>query len=176
MSSEAKRWLSVAGIVVSVLGFYIEKARHFPLIQGLIAPSYVDAKVALEKLRLTGTLSSTDEGFSAIEDLVRDWIAPQNPLVPRDKIVVVRLQTSGGGISFGQSTSTQIVNLQVFFQGQKEPVSWDLLKLEAELESRWLATGLSWAVWLFWLGIVQAVWPLFVPSGGSEPKRAKEQE
>lgn len=174
MGNKTKRWLSVAGIAISVIGFYVEKAGHFPLIQGIIAPSYVAGKAALEKLRRDGALSPNDEGFPAVAALVQDWIAPQNPFVPRNMIVVDRLSTSGGGMAFGQSTSTQIVGLQVYFQGQSEPVQWDLLQLEAELDSRWSTTGLRWAVWLFWLGVLQAVWPLFVPSTGSESGSAEE--
>lgn len=162
MDENTKRWLSVIGLVMSIVGFYVKNAGSFPMIQGFIAPTYVDGKSAVERIRREGSISNEVPEFVALARVVEDWVAARNPLVPRDKIVLQRLEAGGGGIAFGRASSTQTVNLKAYFQGQAEPVSWDLLRLEAELESRWTSASLSWAVWLFWLGVFQSVWPMFI--------------
>jgi hypothetical protein len=149
-------------VLLSILGFYIGNASSYPRVQRVLAPSYVQAKAAIESLKRDGFLSPNQAGFQALAILVEGRIADQNKSVPRPAIVLDRLETTGGGIAFGPATSRQTVGLRMNLRGQAEPLQWDLLELSEAVEESWKARSLTWATWLFWSGIVQTVWPLLM--------------
>jgi hypothetical protein len=162
MSQRAKLVLSLFGVALSVVGFYVSNASAFPWIRRIIAPSYVNAKAALDSIRRDGAISAGALGFVALAEIVESRIAEQNRQVARSGIVLERLEAVGGGIAFGQSTSRQVVGLKMFLRGQKEALQWDLLELATAVEAMWEGRSLSWAMWLFWIGVAQTIWPLFV--------------
>lgn len=172
MSQRAKRGLSLLGVALSIIGFYVRNASAFPFVQRLIAPSYASSKVAFDILRRDGSISSSAPGFEALAELVEDRISEQNRQVARSAIILDRLEAVGGGIAFGRSTSRQVVALKMFLHGQKEPLQWDLLELGSVIDDMWEERSLTWAVWLFWIGVVQTVWPFFVETSVNKAHRA----
>ncbi len=161
MTQWTKRWLSLLGILLSIAGFYVDKAPSFPSVQRLIAPSYVSARQGIASLQKRSSLQIGEPGFAALANYVENRIAAQNGRVPRARIKLERLEAAGGGIEFGDATSKQTVRLNMFLRGQAKPLEWDLLELSDTVETAWKERSLTWASWLFWVGILQAAWPLF---------------
>jgi len=162
MREKQKLYLSLLGVILSIAGFYVSNASSFPIVQRLIAPSYVMAKRAIEHIQKEGSTQADQPEFPALARIVEDKIAEQNKQVPRSVIVIERLEATGGGISFGAAASKPVVGLKMFLRGQQQPLQWDLLELTEVVEETWRTRSLSWASWLFWIGIVQTVWPLII--------------
>jgi len=168
VKQSTKRGLSVFGVFISILGFYIKNTATYPFVLALVAPSYVDARAALTQIHRTGSIGRDRPEFQALATIAEDLIAPQNPSTPRPAIILDWLVAQGGGIAFGTSSSKQFVNLKMFFRGQPEPVQGDLIALEAAVEASWNERSTAWAGWLFWIGIAQTIWPMF--SSGKDAK------
>lgn len=162
MSQRSNHLLSVLGVVLTIVGFYVSNASSFPLIQQLIAPSYASAKRGIEHIQKDGFLQVGQPEFPALAEIVESRIAAQNKQVPRSAIVLERLETTGGGIALGPAASRQVVGLKMSLRGQQQPLQWDLLELAGVVEETWMAKSLWWALWMFWLGVVLTVWPLFL--------------
>jgi len=160
--SEKKRLLSLFGVLLSVMGFYVGKASSFPFLQGLLAPSYSSAKRAIEHIQKERSLQAGQPDFAALADIVESRIASQNPHVSRSAIVLEKLEATGGGMAFGAAASRQIVGLKMTLHGQSQPLQWDLLELADVIEHSWATRSLRWAQWLFWIGVLQTLWPLWL--------------
>ena len=50
----------------------------------------------------------------------------------------------------------------MFFRGREQVIEWDLLELTEAVDQNWRSRNLSWATWLFWIGVVQTGWPLLL--------------
>jgi hypothetical protein len=153
-------------VALSVIGFYVSNATSYPWIQNLLAPSYVKAKAAIEEVKKAGSIQRGQAHFEALAGVVEDRIAQQNPTVSRSAIVLERLEATGGGIAMGPAVSRQTVGLKMTFRGQQQPLQWDLLELGDVVEEGWKGRSLTWATILFWAGVVQTVWPLFLEAKG----------
>lgn len=170
MSERTKHLLSLCGVLLSIAGFYLANAASFPLLQGIVAPQYVNAKGAIERLQQEGVLQVGEPGFDVLAGLISEEVASQNPGVDASQIVLERLEVAGGGITFGRASSRNVIRLNMHFRGQPEPLRWDLLQLAAVVEQLWTTRSLRWALFVFWLGVVQTVWPLLLdlrPKGSS---------
>ncbi|MCH7539603.1 MAG: hypothetical protein IH999_04275 [Proteobacteria bacterium] len=162
MSAKSKLYLSLLGVFLSIVGFYVSNASSFPLVQQILAPSYVRAKAGIARIQREGAIQWGHPEFPALAEIVETKLAEQNKNIPRSAIVLERLEATGGGITFGRTTSRQVVGLKVILRGQQQPVQWDLLKLTDVVEGIWSSRSLSWATWVFWIGVAQTVWPLFI--------------
>lgn len=162
MTEKLKHSLSLFGVVLSIVGFYVSNASSFPVLQRLLSPSYAAAKEGVDLIRRSGSLQAVQPGFAALARLVEEKIALQNPQAPREGIVLERLEATGGGIAFGAAVSKQVVGLKMKLRGQDQPLQWDLVELSDAVEETWKTKSLRWAQWLFWGGVVQTVWPFFL--------------
>jgi hypothetical protein len=162
MRQSTKRWLSGFGIALSIAGFYIKNASAYPFLLRIIAPSYVHAKAALAQVHRTGSVGRDTSEFDALATIVEDLVSPLNPGIPREAIALDWLEAQGGGIAFGPASSKRFVNLKMFFRGQQQPVEGELVQIEQAVEASWSYRSLALAVWIFWLGIALAAWPMFV--------------
>jgi hypothetical protein len=171
MKERTRQFLSLAGILISIVGFYASNASSFPFIQRLFSPSYFNAKQGIETIKKSKILKNGEPGFSALADIIEALISAQNPQAPRSAIVLEKLEAKGGGIAFGVTDSRQIVNLEMILRGQAQPLHWDLVQLTEAVEQQWKEKTLSWALCLFWLGVLQTVWPLLLEA---KPKKALE--
>ncbi|MEO8682955.1 MAG: hypothetical protein ABI665_28165 [Vicinamibacterales bacterium] len=169
MSEKKKHLLSLLGVVLSIVAFCVSNASSLPFLQSLLSPSYVSAKRAIERIQRDGVLQSGQPDFAALSEVVEARIAAQNPLAPRSAIVLERLEATGGGIAFGAAASKQVVGLKVTLRGQAQPLQWDLLELAEVVEETWTSKSFRWAAWLFALGIVQTVWPLWLDLKPTKP-------
>ncbi|MBI2866913.1 MAG: hypothetical protein HYX97_01100 [Chloroflexi bacterium] len=154
------------GAFLSIAGFYVSNASSFPVVQRLMAPSYVAAKKAIARIQQEGSIRAGQPGFSALAEIVENKVAEKNKHVPRSVIVLEKLEAEGGGIRFGVTTSRPFVRLKMIFRNQQQPVQGDLLDLAEAVEESWKSRSLSWAAWVFWIGIVQTVWPLLIETKG----------
>jgi len=161
MSTKTKVRLSLFGVILSIAGFYVSKASSFPLVQQVLAPSYVRAKAGVERIQREGSIQRGQPEFPPLAEIVETKIAEQNKSVPRSGIVLERLEATGGGIAGGAASSRLVVGLKVFLRGQEQALQWDLLELAEAVDENWRSRNLSWAIWLFWIGVVQMVWPLW---------------
>jgi hypothetical protein len=162
VSERTKLYLSLAGVAITVLAFYVSNASSYPLVQRTIAPSSARARVAIDQIKRKESIQAGQPGFDALAGIIESRIADQNPQIPRSAIVLERLETTGGGITFGATSSRSVVGLKMFLRGQPQPLDWDLLELSDAVEDMWRARSLSWSVWLLWAGVIQTVWPMFV--------------
>jgi hypothetical protein len=162
MKERTKHILSLAGVLISIAGFYASNASSFPFVQRLLSPSYFNAMQGLKTIQKEKVIKKGEPGFSALANICEARIAALNPQVPRSDIVLEKLEAKGGGMGLGVSHSKPFVDLEMTFHGQPQPLKWDLLKLTAAVERLWKEVNLSWALWLFWIGVVQTVWPLLL--------------
>ena len=170
------RLLSLAGIFLSIAGFYVGSASSIPALQAVLDPTYVQAKAGIELLQKNGVLTVDQSGFQALASIVEAEARLKNPNVPAPAIAVVALEVTGGGIAFGKSSSRQIVGLNVRFRGQSQASGWDLLDLQSKIEDRWKSSSLFWASVFFWLGIIQTVWPQFFRFRTKKKETAKDSD
>jgi hypothetical protein len=97
MHPTLKLCLGLLGAALSLLGFYVRSASSFWFVQSIIAPSYVDAKVAIDVLEKQGSVGRNLTTFSSLADVIEDRAATLNPGVPRSAIVLDWLETTGRG-------------------------------------------------------------------------------
>jgi hypothetical protein len=92
ISERTKRYLSLAGVAITVLAFYVSNAASYPLVQRLIAPSYARARVAIDQIKRKESTQAGQPGFDALAGIVERRIADQNPQIPREAIVLERFR------------------------------------------------------------------------------------
>ena len=63
MSTKTTVRLSLFGVILTIAGFYVSNASSFPLVQQILAPSYVRAKAAVERLQRDGSSSAGYQNF-----------------------------------------------------------------------------------------------------------------
>lgn len=169
--------LSLLGVAISVVGFYVSNARDFPVVQGLVAPDYVNAKAGISALQHNEELTPLSLGFEPLAKIIVARVSAMNPTIPTSEIVVERINAGGGGMAFGMGTSQPTVKLQVQLRMAEKVWEWDLLELKQEVERTWKSRSLIWATWLFWIGVVQTTWPLVVGAfvgNGSKSRQLRE--
>jgi hypothetical protein len=161
-------------VILSILGFHVDKAQMFPLVERLVYPTYSTAKDGAQHLERQGVLGPDAPEFWAVADVVRDRVAAQNPLMPVNEIVLEKLETTGGGIAFGPSSTRQTVGMKMTFRGQAQPLQWDLVELREVLEEMWRRRSGKLALVLFWGGVIVTVWPLLSELARSTKAKAVE--
>jgi hypothetical protein len=69
----------IVGILVSVCAFFAGEVDHIPAVLNLLAPGYIRAQTAIEKLKTAKTLEPSDAGFAEISKLFFERAARENP-------------------------------------------------------------------------------------------------
>ncbi len=162
MTKQLSLGLSLLGVLLSIVGFYVSNAPEFPLVQALVAPEHVSARAGINALKQNEELTPSSVGFLPLSEIIVTRVSKLNPAIPTHELVVERIKAGGGGIAMGQGTSRTIVGLRVHMSRVEKPWEWDLLELEQAVEREWDSRSLAWATWLFWIGIAQATWPQVV--------------
>ena len=156
-----KKLVTILGIGLTICGFYMSRARSFPTIERLVAPRYVASKEAIRILEEKGTLSTGDPGFSALEPLVLEQAAKNNPRVVLLSASVTRMELRFRGESRGRIV-TENAPTKVFLSNELESQYIDLVPIEKELEESANNRFLVWSQRILWVGVVIALVGIFL--------------
>ena len=171
MNSNLKRLVSLIGMVLSVLGFYVKSAASFPAIQAIMAPQYVAAKRAIERLEQTNEIEEGQPDFWSLASLIEDQGPARYPAIPPSGVRLERMTAAGGGVSLTSTGSSPYGMVMLDFHERLRSVQADLYWVKGRVEALWDARSLSWSLGLFWVGIVLTATPTVMDMLASRRKR-----
>jgi hypothetical protein len=160
MTDRRKHALTIIGVLLTLAGFYLRNAPSFPSLQRVVAPSYARAQRALKEFGANGSLRTGQPGFDVLAAIFEDMIAAQNPRIPRDAIVLERIQAIGGGIEFGATVTRPVVRANFYFEGQSQPTVGNMLDVQPQVDVMWETRSLWLSSILLWSGILVSLTPV----------------
>lgn len=155
--------LGIAGLLLGVLGFYVDKANEFPKIERILAPDCYGEQQATDFLIAHGSIDAANPNFDTLARLIEAKIAALNPSVPLKNIrlqsvrVTTSAITSGGGVA---PTLTQ--NIEMRFADVAKPVEDTLAPYKKIADDQCETSNLKWSTWIFWPGVVLALGSILI--------------
>jgi hypothetical protein len=71
MKLRLKKIVFFLGILITITGYYVDKANHFDFIMNIVAPEYLDLKSAFEELEQDRNLEKGSPHFNQILKLIK---------------------------------------------------------------------------------------------------------
>ena len=148
-----RHYVGVVGVLVSVVGWLVLSADHFPLVCRTLAPQYMNARSALERMQAKNhVLKEGDEGFKEVSDIIE--ILMEREVVPP----IVRIRTLAAGQGPVKSREgmklVDYMRLEVSFANSAVEV-WEIGGLERAIERRYLTLDVFlWGSVIFGVGMV----------------------
>jgi hypothetical protein len=131
-----RQYIGFIGIIVSVVGWFVLSADHFPMVYRIFAPQYGHALSALEKMQEKNhILKREDMGFSEVAQIIE--ILMDRDFVP--KIVRIRTLAAGQGSIKGREGMELVdyTRLEVYFADSETEI-WEVGGLERAVKKRYL--------------------------------------
>jgi len=145
----------IVGILVSVCAFVADKVDHIPAMLKLLAPGYIRAQTAIEKLKTAKTLEPSNAGFAEISKLFFERAARENSPKLLATMSIQKLTRQGAIRTYGELQVNEIVPVEVeLSNGQK--VQWDLKQIKAQATSLKESRLFHFSVGFFVLGLIIA--------------------
>jgi hypothetical protein len=145
--------LGVVGILLSIVGFYADKARSFPTIERILAPDCAAEQGAIAFLIAHRSIDATDPNFAALATLVETKIAAANATVPRARINLEGVKVVGSALVFSTAapTPTPSAQIELRFIGAN-PVQDTLNTYQKAADDLCESSNLGWSTRAFWIG------------------------
>ena len=148
-----RHYVAVMGIVVSVAGWLVLSADHFPVVCRTLTPQYMSARSALEKMQEKDhVLKKGDAGFKEIDEIIE--ILMEKDFLP--PVVHIRTLAAGQG-PVKNREGTKLVDymrLEVSF-ANSAPQVWEIGGLESAIRKRYLTLNVFlWGSVIFGVGMV----------------------
>jgi hypothetical protein len=148
-----RHYVGIVGVLVSVAGWLVLSADHFPVVCRALAPQYMNARSALERMQSRDhVLNKGDAGFAEIAEVIgilmeRDLILP---------MVRIRTLAAGQGSVKGREGVKLVdyMRLEVFFENGAVEV-WETGGLETAIRQRYRTLNVFlWGSVIFGVGMV----------------------
>jgi len=138
--------LFVFGVVVTVIGWFFDRAKSFDLLMSSAAPDYVSGTKALRDLKKDAriNLTSRHEGFQVLLD---KW--PN--LTDRDAVEFIG--RSAAFLGFGSQVSSDIELIARDKRRNKVGSRWRMSAAEARIESIAEKSLFATGTMIFWVGL-----------------------
>ena len=148
-----RHYIGVVGIMVSVAGWLVLSADHFPMVCKTLAPQYTNARSALERMQTKNhVLKKGDVGFAEVAEIIEILIAKD--FLPH----VVRIRTLAAGQGPIKSREGMklvgYMQLEVSFADSAVEV-WEIGGLERAIQKRYRTLDVFlWGSVIFGVGMV----------------------
>jgi hypothetical protein len=148
-----RHYVGVVGVLVSVAGWLVLSADHFPMVCRALAPEYTHARSALGRMQTPDhVLRKGDAGFREIAEIIgilmeRDLVLP---------MVRIRSLAAGQGPVKGREGMKLVdyMRLEVFFENGAVEV-WEIGGLETAIRQRYRTLDVFlWGSVIFGVGMV----------------------
>ena len=150
-----KYCVGISGVVITIIGWIVSNADHFPFVYRILAPKYLNAISAFNRMHQKNfILREEDVGFSQIVEILKEDIRGNG--VP----TITHIKTLSWGAGLGGTPDTKwrdYIEIQVSFSNGRA-VTGKLHELKARIEKRYLVrTVFSSSSIIFWIGIAISV-------------------
>jgi hypothetical protein len=148
-----RHYVGLIGIMVSLVGWLVLSADHFPVVCRTLAPQYMNARSALESMQAKDhVLEKGDVGFSEIAKII-EFLMESGGLPP-----LVRFRTLAAGQGPVKSREgmklVDYMRLEVTFADSTVEV-WEVGGLHRAIQKRYLTLDLFlWGSVIFGVGMV----------------------
>jgi hypothetical protein len=148
-----RHYVGVVGVLVSVVGWFVLSADHFPMVCKTLAPQYMNARNALERMQVKNhVLKKGDVGFIEISEIIE--ILMERDVVPP----MVRIRTLAAGQGPVKSREgmklVDYMRLEVSFANSAVEV-WEIGGLKRAIQKRYLTLDVFlWGSVIFGVGMV----------------------
>jgi hypothetical protein len=148
-----RHYVGIVGVLVSVVGWLVLSADHFPMVCRTLAPQYMNARSALERMQAKDhVLKKGDPGFVELADII-EILMERSVLSP-----LVRIRTLAAGQGPVKSREgTKLVDymrLELSFANSAVEV-WEIGGLERAVQKRYLTLDVFlWGSVIFGVGMV----------------------
>ena len=148
-----RHYVGVVGVLVSVVGWLVVSADHFPMVCRTLAPQYMNARSALERMQARDhVLKQDDVGFKEVAEII-EILMEKGTLSP-----MVRIRTLAAGQGPVKSREgmklVDYMRLELSFANSAVEV-WEIGGLERAIRKRYLTLDLFlWGSVIFSVGMV----------------------
>ena len=148
-----RHYIGVVGVLVSVVGWLVVSADHFPMVCRTLAPQYMNARSALERMQARDhVLKQDDVGFKEVAEII-EILMEKGALSP-----MVRIRTLAAGQGPVKSREgmklVDYMRLELSFANSAVEV-WEIGGLERAIRKRYLTLDLFlWGSVIFSVGMV----------------------
>lgn len=173
-----KIFLGSLGLLLVILGWFMENSENIPLMDKWIFRSYYNAKTGIEKLSVDKVLSPNDRGFQEISEWfeeflraanrkeVKEWLFKQPRgeeyfkafLNPKVTMIKMTKEPMGALINRKGTLGAEIVSkMELTFVMEKlsEPISYEVQEFDRKIEEKYrLKTLVKVSAWIFWIGVL----------------------
>ena len=145
--------LKVLGVLIAAAGLYVSQVGHFPWGQKGVSPKFVRGMEGLKKLEAGKHLTSDDEGFSELNEIVIRRLKESDPLRDFSHVRAETFEIFGNiGPTVGGKRSDLLILVRfVLSDGYTGPES--IGSLRAGLEEIRTRDVFRWMAILLFLGI-----------------------
>ncbi len=156
-----KHYLGILGIIISIIGWVVLGANHFPFVYMVVAPQYVNSLNALELMEQKGqVLKKGDRGFQEISEVIEILMA--RDLTP--EITQIR-PLRGGGDFLTLPAPSKFANrlrLEITFSNSTKQV-WDIEGIRRAIKRRYLTLDVFlWGSVVFAVGLLLSLISLLI--------------
>jgi len=148
-----RHYVGVVGVLVSVVGWLVVSADHFPMVCRTLAPQYMNARSALERMQARDhVLKQDDVGFKEVAEII-EILMEKGALSP-----MVRIRTLAAGQGPVKSREgmklVDYMRLELSFANSAVEV-WEIGGLETAIRKRYLTLDVFlWGSVIFGVGMV----------------------
>lgn len=154
--------VGIIGIFITILGWVISNASHFPFVIRVIAPKYSNAISALNKMHKKNyILRKGDVGFSEISEIIKENV--KGPTAP----VITQIKTLTGRGTAQSITPTgtrwrQFFKLEISLS-DAQPFTTTVYEFRSKIKKKYLTSDLfEWGAVAFSIGIVVSLFAVFL--------------
>ena len=148
-----RHYVGVIGIAITITGWIILSADHFPFVYRMLTPQYVNSVTALEKMQQNNhLLKKGDIGFSEISQIIRTVMVKS----PVQEMVQIKTLASGQASTDGPEGMKLVdyLRLEVSFSDSLAQV-WEVGGLKTAIKKKYLNLDMFlWGSVIFGVGIV----------------------
>ena len=154
--------VGIIGIFITILGWTISNANHFPFVTRIVAPKYSNSISALNKMHKKDfILRQGDVGFREISDIIKEHIkGSEVPVITQIKTLTGR-GTALSATSVGTKWR-QFFKLEISLSNA-EPLSVTVYEFRSKIKEKYLTSNLfKGGTIFFWIGIVFSLIAVFL--------------
>jgi len=157
-----KTILSIAGIILTVLGWFISHGEDINWVKRLLAPQYTVVIEAYESMiKNKSYIEEGDPGFQQIATILSEKLSGSGDLTI-SKIHILDHAFSFKSYDTGMK-SVPTITIEITVRDGRKTQTSELEDLRPELEKRYLKKSIFNAgAWIFWVGILVGIGSLFV--------------
>lgn len=156
-----KHYLGILGIIITIAGWVILSANHFPFVYRLVSPHYMYSVSALEQMKQKGkVLKKGDKGFQEISEIIE--ILMGRDFTPQ----ITQIKPLRGGQTaidpWAPNKFGERLRFEITFSNSRKQV-WDVEGLSRAIKKRYLTLDVFlWGSVVFGVGVLLSLISLLI--------------